>query len=168
MKPSFAGWLGLAAGIMGMDQATKILASRALTYGTPLPVLSGFNLTLLHNPGAAFSFLADADGWQRWLFTALALGVSAYVVVLLRAPGAHPPGYQAGLSLILGGAIGNLIDRLLHGHVVDFIQVYYRSWYFPAFNVADSAITVGAVLLIGGPWLAPRAGTAASGQDRCV
>lgn len=168
MKLSFPRWLGVAAGVVALDQATKILASRALIYGAPLPVLPSFNLTLLHNPGAAFSFLADANGWQRWLFTGLALGVSAYLVVLLRTSEPQTAGYRAGLSLILGGALGNLIDRVLYGHVVDFIQVYYRDWYFPAFNVADAAITIGAALLIGGVWFGAGGADAASGRNRCV
>lgn len=168
MKLSFSGWLGVATGVVALDQATKILASGMLSYGAPLPVLPSFNLTLLHNPGAAFSFLADANGWQRWLFTGLALGVSAYLVVLLRSTEPQAAGYRAGLSLILGGAIGNVVDRVRYGHVVDFIQVYFRDWYFPAFNVADAAITVGAVLLVGGAWFGPGGASAGSGRDRCV
>lgn len=168
MTLSASRWLGVAAAVVGVDQATKFLASQALVYGAPFPVLPVFNLTLLHNPGAAFSFLADASGWQRWLFTGLALGVSAYLVLLLRAPGPQTPGYRAGISLILGGAVGNLIDRLLLGHVVDFIQLHYGGWFFPAFNIADASITIGAMLLLGGSWFGSGPADAASRQDRCL
>ncbi len=106
------------------------------------------NWTLAFNTGAAFSFLADESGWQRWLFTALAIGVSAVLVVWLGRTRRGEWRTALPLALIVGGAIGNLIDRLRFGHVTDFIQVYHGDWYFPAFNVADSAISVGAVLLI--------------------
>lgn len=149
------GWLGLAVAIILLDGLTKWAVSHALTYSTPLPVLPSLNFTLLHNPGAAFSFLAGAGGWQRWLFSILAIGVSGYLVMLLRDPAPVARTYRAGLSLILGGAVGNLIDRVRFGYVVDFIQVFYRDWYFPAFNIADSAITIGAGLVILGSLLGP-------------
>ncbi len=157
--PHFRRWLALAMMVVGLDQLTKSLASQWLFYAQPQAVLPGFNLTLLHNPGAAFSFLANEGGWQRWLFSALALAVSFYLVVLLRA--ASSPVYRGGLSLILGGALGNVIDRMRLGYVVDFIQVYYRTWSFPAFNLADSAITLGAVLLICSTFVAPPRANAA-------
>ncbi len=141
-------WLWLAAFVVVLDHLSKFLASSHLVYAQAVPVFPGLNLTLLHNTGAAFSFLAGAGGWQRWLFALLAVGVSFYLIVLLRSPEPQPPGYRLGLSLILGGAIGNLLDRLVLGYVIDFIQVYYQQWIFPAFNFADSAITVGAGLLI--------------------
>ncbi len=111
-------------------------------------VFPGFNLTLLFNRGAAFSFLHDANGWQRWLFVALAFVISSVIVALIVRIKDRQRWLPAALSLILGGAIGNVIDRLLWGHVIDFIQVYYGNWHFPAFNLADSAITCGAVMLL--------------------
>lgn len=155
------GWLTLAMVVIALDQLTKFAATQWLSYDQPVPVAPCLNLTLLHNPGAAFSFLAGADGWQRWLFSILAIGVSAYLVMLLRDPAPAALSYRMGLSLILGGALGNLIDRLHLGYVVDFVQVYYEAWFFPAFNLADSAITVGAGLLILGTLTGPPAGDAA-------
>jgi len=147
-------WLWLTLLIIVLDQATKHLASDLLTLGRPVPVVAHVYLTLLHNTGAAFSLLSDAGGWQRWFFAGLAAGVSALIVAwLIRLP-AGSRWVPAGLALVLGGALGNLWDRLVLGYVVDFIQVYlpflpwrlFNPW--PAFNVADSAITVGAVILI--------------------
>ncbi|UCE31928.1 MAG: lipoprotein signal peptidase [Burkholderiales bacterium] len=141
-------WLALAAALIALDQATKFAIERGFEYGERLPVLPGlFDLTLVYNRGAAFSFLAGADGWQRWFFTALGLVASVVIVWLLRRHGSQRV-FASALTLILGGALGNVIDRLLHGHVVDFLLVYHQGWYWPAFNVADSAITVGAALLI--------------------
>jgi signal peptidase II len=162
------GWLALAALVIVLDQLTKQGAAHWLVYGQPVPIVPSLNFTLLHNTGAAFSFLAGAAGWQRWFFSALALGVSVYLVVLLRAPAPSSHAHRAGLSLVLGGALGNLIDRLCLGYVVDFIQVYYQTWYFPAFNVADSAITVGAGLLIVSTFVDPPAADNAKDRDRCV
>lgn len=142
------GWLWLSAGIIALDQLTKWLAESRLSPYEPLKVLPSFNLTLMHNPGAAFSFLADASGWQRWFFMALALAVSVVLVVWLSRLKAGQTRLAAALALILGGAFGNFIDRVLYGHVIDFIELYYDRFYWPAFNVADSAITVGAVLLV--------------------
>lgn len=141
-------WLWLSLFVILLDQATKYLADSLLAWGQPMPVLPLFNLTLLYNTGAAFSFLSDAGGWQRWFFILLALGVSAVLVHWLRRLPREQLRMAIALSLILGGAIGNVIDRIWFGHVIDFIQLYYRDWYWPAFNVADSAITIGAVLLI--------------------
>ena len=107
------------------------------------------NLTRLHNTGAAFSFLASASGWQRWFFVFLGLGVSVFIMAWLRGLPPRGQGWlAAGLALILGGALGNVIDRLVYGHVVDFLHFHYGDWYFPAFNAADSAITAGAICLI--------------------
>ena len=141
-------WYLLSAGVVVLDHATKWLASHSLEYARPVPLLPVLDLTLLHNRGAAFSFLSEAGGWQRWLFAALALGVSAWLALWIRR---LPPGkgwLALGLSLVLGGALGNLIDRVLLGYVVDFISVHWNAHYFPAFNVADSAITIGAGLLL--------------------
>ena len=140
--------LALAALVLVLDQASKLAVLRLIEPYQTIPVVPGFNLTLAFNRGASFSFLADAGGWQRWLFSAISVAASVVIVVLLRrtAPGDRLNGI--GLSLVLGGAVGNLIDRLWLGHVVDFLDVYYGTAHWPAFNVADSAITVGAALLI--------------------
>ncbi|MCU0937357.1 MAG: signal peptidase II [Gammaproteobacteria bacterium] len=142
-------WLWLSAFVVALDQLTKWLASALLTLHDPLPVAPFFNLTLTHNPGAAFSFLSQAGGWQRWFFAAVALGVSVAVVLWMRRVPRGEWWVSAGLALVLGGAVGNLLDRLVLGYVVDFVDLYYGTWHWPAFNVADSAITAGvAVLLI--------------------
>ncbi|MDD3518911.1 MAG: signal peptidase II [Chromatiales bacterium] len=141
-------WLWLSAVVLVLDQATKFAADDLLTLYAPVEVLPFFNLSLSYNPGAAFSFLAGASGWQRWFFSVLALGVSVFIVLWIKRLQAHERWTAAGLALILAGAIGNLIDRLLYGHVVDFIQLYYDRFYWPTFNIADSAITVGAVVLV--------------------
>jgi len=141
------GWLAIAALVIVADQLTKIAVDRLFAYGERLPLLPVLDFTLLYNRGAAFSFLAGADGWQRWFFTILALGVSGFIVWMLSRPG-HPRLFSWSLTLILGGALGNVIDRFIHGHVIDFVLVYYGNWTFPAFNLADTAITIGAALLI--------------------
>lgn len=141
-------WLWLSAAVLVLDQITKLAASRHLDLYDPLPLLPFLNLTLLHNTGAAFSFLNQAGGWQRWFFVVLALGISVAIVVWLRSLAPRQKLLACGLALILGGAVGNLIDRLFLGYVVDFIDVYYGRWHWPAFNIADSAITIGAGLLI--------------------
>ncbi len=141
-------WLWLSALVFLLDQITKQLAEHYLVLHQPLPVVPGFNLMLAYNPGAAFSFLHDAGGWQRWFFTVLALGISGGIVWWMRRLPASERWMAVALALILGGALGNVWDRIVMGHVVDFIQIYYRQWTYPAFNIADSAITVGAVMLI--------------------
>lgn len=144
-----SNWLWLSLAVVALDQWTKYLVVDNLDEFQEIVLLPVLDLMRLHNEGAAFSFLGDASGWQRWLFTSLGIAVSAGILVWLRrlpASGAHL--LAAGLSLVLGGALGNVIDRVLWGHVIDFIRVHYEQWYFPAFNVADSAITVGAALLI--------------------
>lgn len=143
----FSGLL-VALVIVALDQWTKYLASSLLTYGMPVEVLPVFNLTLQHNTGAAFSFLADAGGWQRWFFTAVSAIVSVALVVWLCRLKPGQVLLTASLSCILGGAVGNLWDRVVQGYVVDFISLHYNSAYFPAFNIADSAITIGASLMI--------------------
>ena len=141
-------WLWLAVAVIVLDLATKYAACHFLSYAQPVEVLPFFNLTLLHNTGAAFSFLAEHPGWQRWFFTGIALAVSVFIVLWMArlTPGKTLLGIA--LALVLGGALGNLLDRVFLGYVVDFIDVHYLNYHWPAFNVADSAITVGAILLI--------------------
>ncbi len=140
-------WLGIALIILMLDQLTKIAVVGAFQLGETLPITSFFNLVRVHNPGAAFSFLADAGGWQRWFFTGLGVLAAGMMVYLLRMHAGQTL-FCLALSLLLGGAVGNVIDRLLYSYVIDFLDFYYGTWHFPAFNVADSAITVGAGLLI--------------------
>jgi len=141
-------WLSFSLLVLVLDQLTKWLAVTRLDYGEPVPVLSWFNLTLVYNRGAAFSFLSQAGGWQRWFFTVVGGGAVVIIVFWLRRLSSHERWTAAGLALILGGAVGNLVDRVRLGYVVDFIDWHYGGWHWPAFNIADSAITVGAVLLI--------------------
>ena len=141
--------LWLAAAIVAVDQLTKAVAEWWLEVYRPVPLLPGLNLTLVYNEGAAFSLLSDAGGWQRWFFVLVTVVV---VVVLLRWLGrvsAQQRWTAGALAAVLGGAVGNLIDRVATGRVVDFIDIYVGDWHWPAFNVADSAITVGAILLMG-------------------
>lgn len=146
-RSSLKGWLLIALVIICLDQATKIVFDTQLAYGERVPVLPFFDFTLLYNRGAAFSMLADHDGWQRWFFTVLGLGASVFIIWLLRRHSDQRL-FCFALTLILGGALGNVIDRMAYGHVVDFLLFYWNTWYFPAFNLADSAITLGASLLI--------------------
>jgi signal peptidase II len=139
-------WWLIALAVVLLDHLTKWAASDVLCCRPPITVTPFFNLVLAHNTGAAFSFLADAAGWQRWFFVTIAL-VAAVVISVLIVRRRHERLFCLGLSLILGGALGNLIDRLAWGHVVDFIQLHAAGWYWPAFNIADSAITVGAVIV---------------------
>lgn len=143
-------WLWISALVIALDLLTKWLALNQLQLHQQLPIIDGlFSFTLAFNPGAAFSFLASASGWQRWFFTAVAVGVSAMLLVWMARLPRSKRLEPIALALILGGALGNLYDRIMHGHVVDFILVHWQqSWFFPAFNIADSAITVGAALLI--------------------
>ena len=141
-------WLGVSLVVVIVDQLSKFIADAQLVYADPLPMLPSFNLTLLYNRGAAFSFLSEAGGWQRWFFVAVSVIAVVLLTVWLRKLNSRQWLLALALALVIGGAVGNLIDRLWLGHVVDFIQLYYKSFYWPAFNVADSAITVGAVLLV--------------------
>ena len=140
-------WLGIAALVILLDQITKVLIVGMLQLGDSHRITSFFNIVRWHNAGAAFSFLHDAGGWQRWLFVGLGAVATVFIVWMLRSHGGQRL-FSWALALILGGAIGNVIDRLVHGYVVDFISLHYGGWTFPAFNVADSAITIGAALLI--------------------
>lgn len=140
-------WLGLALAIVIVDQFTKVLILGSLRLGDSTHITSFFNIVRAHNTGAAFSFLAAASGWQRWFFTAVGIAAAIFIVWMLRSHAGQKL-FSFALACILGGAIGNVVDRLLRGYVVDFVQVHWHGWYFPAFNVADSAITVGAACLI--------------------
>jgi len=141
-------WLWLSAAIVALDQFTKVLIVQRLDVFQRIDVLAMLSITRLHNTGAAFSFLSDAGGWQRWFFVVLGLAISLLVIAWLRGIPARRGWLGAALALVVGGAVGNIIDRLLYGYVVDFISVHYERWFFPAFNVADSAITVGAGILL--------------------
>lgn len=145
--PSLGLWLALAMLVLVVDQLTKWLIIGQFMLGDSRVITGFFNLVRAHNPGAAFSFLAQAGGWQRWMFTGLGVGASALLVWMLRThPGQKLFGFA--VSCILGGAVGNVIDRLVHGYVIDFLDVHWAGWHFPAFNVADSAITLGAACLL--------------------
>ena len=141
-------WIWLALVVVVVDQLTKYIASTSLEMYQPIAVMPMFNWTLMHNPGAAFSFLADQPGWQRWFFAAVAIIVSIVIFVWIKRLEQHEKWQAIALALILGGAVGNVIDRIWLGYVVDFIQVYYQQWYWPAFNIADSAISIGVVMII--------------------
>ncbi len=141
-------WLWLAAAVVALDLATKALMSSMLSYGQPVEVLPFFDLTLLHNTGAAFSFLAGHPGWQRWFFAIVAVGASIGLTIWMSRLKADERILGASLALVIGGALGNLYDRLVHGYVVDFLSFHVAGWYYPAFNVADIGITLGAVGLI--------------------
>jgi signal peptidase II len=145
---SWMPWLLLAVAIVLLDQLTKVLILGYYQLGDATYVTSFLNIVRAHNTGAAFSFLAAASGWQRWMFTVIGIVAAVFIIWLLRRHAGQRL-FSFALACILGGAIGNVVDRLLHGYVVDFIQVHWRdTWYFPAFNIADSAITIGAACLI--------------------
>ncbi len=141
-------WLALAAAVALLDQGTKLWAEASLAPHRPVELLPVLSLTLGYNPGAAFSLLGEAGGWQRWFLAAVAVAVGGYLVHWLYRIGGEQPGLAAGLALLLGGAVGNLIDRLRLGVVVDFIHLHYRGFHWPLFNVADIAVTVGAGIVI--------------------
>lgn len=146
--PEAVRWFVLSALVIVLDQLSKVYFNGAYQYGEVREVIPGlFNFVLVYNPGAAFSFLADAGGWQKFFFTALAFAVSGWLGwQMLR--GGQSRMMNLASALIIGGALGNVIDRLIHGHVIDFIQVYYQTYYWPAFNIADSAICAGAALMV--------------------
>ncbi len=141
-------WLWLAFLSLGLDQASKLVIANTMQLYESHRIYPYFNLTYVHNTGAAFSFLSDAGGWQRWLFAGLAVGMSVIISIWLTRLKSTETRIAVALSLILGGAIGNLIDRLIYGYVIDFLDVYYETWHWPAFNIADSAITVGVILML--------------------
>lgn len=140
-------WLWLSGIVILLDQITKVIITELYVLGDSTPVLPFFNIVRAHNFGAAFSFLAGESGWQRWFFTAIAVSVSVMLVQWLRKLPRHDRFMAIALTLVLGGALGNLIDRILLGYVVDFLDFFWSGRHFPAFNIADSAITVGAVML---------------------
>jgi signal peptidase II len=149
MSISFLRSLAIATIILLLDQLSKWSALSNLKLGVPEPVLPFMNWLLLLNPGAAFSFLAQGSGWQRWFFTIVGLVACVYIVWLLRKS-QNDKTLCVALSLILGGALGNVLDRIMYGAVVDFIDLHYANWHWPAFNIADSAICIGAALIIWG------------------
>lgn len=140
-------WLGLALLVFALDQLTKSLILGSYALGDATRITDFFNIVRAHNTGAAFSFLADASGWQRWFFTAIGAGAALFIIWMLKS---HPGQkmFSLAMALILGGAVGNVIDRMMHGYVVDFLDFHLGASHFPAFNLADSAITLGAVLLV--------------------
>ena len=144
---SMLPWLVLALLILIADQFTKVLILGYYKLGDATYVTSFFNVVRVHNSGAAFSFLAGASGWQRWFFTAIGIGAAVFIVWMLRSHAGQKL-FSFALACILGGALGNVIDRSLHGYVVDFLDFHYATWHFPAFNVADAGISIGAVCLI--------------------
>jgi len=139
-------WLSLLAVIL--DQGSKLVIAGSMQLYQSIPIMPYFNLTYVHNTGAAFSFLSEAGGWQRWFFAGLAFVISIVIAVWLARLKQHETLLAVALSLVLGGAIGNLIDRLAYGYVIDFLDVYYQTWHWPAFNIADSAITLGVILML--------------------
>jgi signal peptidase II len=149
LKAGASNWLWVSVAVMALDQWTKMLIVERFDEFDRLVLLPYLEFMRLHNEGAAFSFLSNAGGWQRWMFIGLGVVVSSAILVWLRRlPAKGQSLLAAGLAFVLGGALGNVIDRVLWGHVIDFIRVHYEEHYFPAFNVADSAITVGAILVI--------------------
>ena len=141
-------WLALSLLAVVLDQASKWAVDSSMQLYQSIPLVPYFNLTYVRNTGAAFSFLSEAGGWQRWFFAGLAIVISIVIAVWLVRLKQHETLLAVALSLVLGGAIGNLIDRLAYGYVIDFLDVYYQTWHWPAFNIADSAITLGVVLML--------------------
>jgi signal peptidase II len=141
-------WLWISVLSLLLDQASKLAVDGSMQLFESIPLLPYFNLTYVHNTGAAFSFLSDAGGWQRWLFAGLAVVMSSIIGLWLVRLKQHETLMAVALALVLGGAIGNLIDRVAYGYVIDFLDVYYQDWHWPAFNIADSAICVGVALML--------------------
>jgi signal peptidase II len=148
MRDVMLKWLWLSLLAVVLDQASKLAVDKSMQLFESIPLMPYFNLTYVHNTGAAFSFLSEAGGWQRWFFAALALGISIVLIVWLARLQKHETLLAVALALILGGAVGNLIDRLAYGYVIDFLDAYYNTWHWPAFNIADSAITLGVALML--------------------
>ena len=146
-SPGMGAWLALALGVFLLDQFTKVLILGYYQLGDSTPVSGFFNVVRVHNTGAAFSFLASASGWQRWFFVGIGVVAAGFITWMLRAHSGQRL-FSFALGCVLGGAVGNVVDRLLHGYVVDFLDFHWAGWHFPAFNVADSAISVGAACLI--------------------
>ena len=146
-KDGFKIWLGLSTLVVILDQLTKFITLTSINESTTKPITSFLNWVLVYNPGAAFSLLAQSGGWQKWFFIGIG-SVAAIVMIWLLKRHSHQGIFSFSISLLLGGAIGNVIDRFMHGAVVDFIDVYYQTYHWPAFNLADSAITLGTALLI--------------------
>ena len=140
-------WLGISLIVLLLDQLTKITIVKLFHYGESMSITSFFNLVLVYNKGAAFSFLAAESGWQRHLFTVIGIGAALYIIYLLKKHAGQRM-FCCALALILGGAVGNVIDRVVYGHVIDFLDLFLGNWHWPAFNVADSAICTGAVLFV--------------------
>ncbi len=141
-------WLWLSLLVIILDQVSKLAIAGSMQLYESIEIMPFFKLTYVHNTGAAFSFLSEAGGWQRWFFAGLALAISTVIAVWLTRLQKHETLLAVALALVLGGAIGNLIDRLAYGYVIDFLDVYYESWHWPAFNIADSAITLGVILML--------------------
>ena len=141
-------WLWIAFFVIALDQITKLMVANSMQLYQSMQLLNFFNLTYVHNTGAAFSFLSEGGGWQRWFFAGLAIVMSAVMTLWLGQLKENQTLLAVSLSLILGGAIGNLIDRLAYGYVIDFLDLYYHSWHWPAFNIADSGITIGVGLML--------------------
>ena len=156
-------WFWLSAVVLLLDQGSKLLADARLVFHEPVTVLPFFNLRLAYNTGAAFSFLGNAGGWQRWFFASISVLVIGVLVVWMRRLKPEQWPLSLAFALIIGGALGNLIDRLVYGHVIDFIDVYYKTWHWPTFNIADSAIFLGAALLLWDAWMAHRREKRAAG-----
>lgn len=147
-NPGQLHWLWLSILMMVLDQASKLLANSQLGFHIPVEILPIFNLNLTHNPGAAWSILSDASGWQRWFFLIFAIIVSGILVSWLKNLAADEKLSAIAFAMVIGGALGNAVDRIVHGYVIDFIQFHYHGWYFPTFNIADSAITIGVTLML--------------------
>lgn len=147
VSTSLVPWLGIATVVVLLDQLSKITIAKLFTLGESLPLTSFFNLVLAYNKGAAFSFLAAESGWQRYFFTGMGVAAALFIVFLLKRHAGQRL-FCWALALILGGAVGNVIDRIWHGHVIDFLDFHVNTWHWPAFNVADSAICVGVALFI--------------------
>jgi signal peptidase II len=147
-KLTMLKWLWLSLVVIILDQGSKLAIEGSMRLYESIPVMPFFNLTYVRNTGAAFSFLSEAGGWQRWAFTALALVMSVVLTVWLARLKHHETLLAVALSLVLSGAVGNLIDRVAYGYVIDFLDVYYQDWHWPAFNIADSAITIGVILML--------------------
>lgn len=141
-------WLWLSLITLILDQWSKIAIDRSMRLYESIAVLPNFNLTYVHNTGAAFSFLSEAGGWQRWFFAAMAISISVALIIWLYRIKKNETLLAVALAFVLGGAIGNLVDRLAYGYVIDFLDVYYQSWHWPAFNVADMAISLGVFLML--------------------